>query len=105
MNLRAIAGASAILWGACMLLVGLVNLASPSYGGDFLRMMSSIYPGFHDSRTIGEVLLGTVYGVVDGAVGGYLFGLLYRSISGGSGEPASQAAPSAISGAPLRRAS
>lgn len=104
MNIKAVTSASAILWGACMLVVGLVNLTFPSYGGDFLRMMSSIYPGFHDSRTIVEVLLGTVYGVIDGAVAGYVFGLLYRWISGRSGEAISPA-PSAISGPPLRRAS
>jgi NhaP-type Na+/H+ or K+/H+ antiporter len=88
-----------------MLVVGLVNLASPSYGGDFLRMMGSIYPGFHDSRTISEVLLGTVYGIIDGAILGLCFGLLYRWISRGSGKAISPAEPSAISGAPLRRAS
>jgi hypothetical protein len=107
MNLKAIAGASAILWGACMLLAGLANLAYPSYGADFLRVMSSVYPGFHDSRTIGEVLLGTVYGVIDGAIGGYVFGLLYRWIAGsGQGQAVAPAAPSDIStSAPLRRAS
>ena len=42
--------------------------------------MSSVYPGFHTTRTVGEVLLGTVYGFVDGAIGGYLFALLYNWI-------------------------
>ncbi len=74
--LRAVTWTSAVLWAACMLLVGLVNLADPRYGGEFLRMMSSIYPGADTTRTLGSVLLGTVYGFVDGAIVGWLFGLL-----------------------------
>ncbi len=105
MRIKAVTSASAILWGACMLAVGLVNLAFPPYGADFLRMMSSIYPGFHDSRTISEVLLGAAYGVIDGAILGYFFGLLYRWVSGQTGEAINPPAPSAISGATLRRAS
>jgi hypothetical protein len=59
-----------------MLIVGLINLADPRYGGEFLRTMSSIYPGADTARTLGSVLLGTVYGFVDGAIAGWLFGLL-----------------------------
>jgi hypothetical protein len=103
MRMKAVTSASAILWGACMLAVGLVNLAFPAYGGDFLRMMSSIYPGCHDSRTISEVLLGTVYGVIDGAILGYVFGLLYRWVGGKPGQAMNP--PTALPGAPLRRAS
>ena len=68
----------ALLWGGCLLFVGLINIGAPSYGADFLRMMSSVYPGFHDTRTWGEVVLGTVYGLVDGAIGGLLFAWLYN---------------------------
>ena len=45
-------------------------LGAPSYGGDFLRMVSSVYPGFHDTRTAGEVIVGMVYGLADGAIAG-----------------------------------
>jgi hypothetical protein len=44
-------------------------------------MMSSIYPGADTTRTLGRVLLGTLYGVVDGAVAGYLFAILYRALA------------------------
>ena len=61
-----------------MLFVGLIHMAVPSYGGEFLRAMSSVYPGADTAPTIGRVLIGTVYGLVDGAVAGCLFGWLYR---------------------------
>jgi hypothetical protein len=77
-SIKAITIASALLWGGCMLLIGLINLADPSYGGEFLRMISSVYPGADTSRTLNRVLLGTVYGFVDGAIVGYVFGSLYR---------------------------
>lgn len=76
-SVRAFTVTCAIMWGGCLLLVGLINLADASYGGEFLRMMSSVYPGADTARSIGRVLLGTVYGLVDGALAGLLFALLY----------------------------
>ena len=78
---KAVTLTSALLWGGCMLVVGLINLADASYGAEFLRVMSSIYPGADTSRTIGRVLLGAAYGCVDGALAGYFFVLLYRLAS------------------------
>jgi len=77
-SLRAIALSSSILWGFAMLFVGLIHMAAPSYGGEFLRMMSSVYPGADTAPTLGRVLLGTGYGLVDGFIGGYVFGVLYK---------------------------
>ncbi len=82
-SLKAISLSSAILWGLAILLVGLIHMAEPSYGGDFLRMMSSVYPGADTAPTLGRVLLGTIYGFVDGAVAGFLFGWLYSTFAGG----------------------
>jgi len=64
-----------------MLFVGMVHMAVPSYGGAFLQMMSSVYPGADIAPTLGRVLLGTLYGLVDGAVAGVLFGLLYSALA------------------------
>ena len=83
-SLKAITLSSAILWGFAMLFVGLIHMAAPSYGGDFLRIMSSVYPGADTAPTLARVLLGTVYGFVDGGIAGCLFGLLYSAISGGT---------------------
>ena len=78
---RVMAVVTALLWGGCMLVVGLINLGAPSYGVDFLRMMSSVYPGFHDTRTVAEVVVGTAYGLVDGAIAGCLFAWLYNRVA------------------------
>jgi hypothetical protein len=81
LSLKAITLSSAILWGAAMLLAGLLHMAVPSYGGEFLKMMSSVYPGADIPPNLGRVLLGTIYGLVDGSIGGVLFGLLYNAFS------------------------
>ena len=77
LNIKALALASAILWGVAMLVMGLANLIWGSYG-QFLQMMSSVYPGYHATRTIAEVIVGTLYGAGDGLVGGAVFAWLYN---------------------------
>lgn len=59
LSLKALIVTSAILWGGAVLFVGLINLAAPSYGTAFLQMVSSIYPGFHNSRSPVDLLVGT----------------------------------------------
>ena len=83
-SLKALAIVVALLWGGGVLFVGVVNLAVPSYGTVFLQCTSSVYPGFHNSRTFIDVLVGTAYALVDGAVGGLLFGWLYNLFAGRS---------------------
>jgi hypothetical protein len=84
LSFKAIALSGALLWGGAILLVGLINLASPGYGLSFLQMTSSVYPGFHASHTIGSVIVGTIDGFVDGAIAGLLFAWLYNSFAGHS---------------------
>lgn len=70
--------ACGLLWGGAVLCVGLLNLASASYGMDFLKLIGSVYPGFHASRKLGDVLVGTGCGLLDGAIAGFLLGWLYN---------------------------
>jgi hypothetical protein len=86
LSMKALTIVTAILWGGGVLFTGLVNLAVPSYGTECLRLMSSVYPGFHFSRTFGDVLVGTSYGLVDGAIAGFLFGWLYNFFAGRAGQ-------------------
>jgi len=78
-SIKAVTLTSALLWGGAMLFVGLINLADASYGAAFLHMMSSVYPGADTARTFGKVILGTIYGFVDGAIAGYLFAVIYKA--------------------------
>jgi hypothetical protein len=73
----AIAG-GVLLGGYGMFLTGLMNLMWSSYGEHFLLTMSSVYPGYHATRTIGDVLVGTMYGFADGAVAGAVLAWTYN---------------------------
>jgi hypothetical protein len=72
----------AILWGGAVLLCGIANLIWPSYGLAFLQLAASIYPGYHATRSLGGLVVGTGYAILDGAVAGLLFGWLYNYFAG-----------------------
>jgi len=78
LNVKALAFAAALVWGAAMLLTGLGNLLWPGYGREFLRVMASVYPGYHATSSLGQVIIGMLYGLADGAVGGAILAWLYN---------------------------
>ena len=78
LSVQALTYTSAILWGLCVLLVGLANLIWPPYGGAFLELMRSVYPGYKAAAGFGNVIVGTLYAILDGAVGGAVFAWLYN---------------------------
>ena len=80
-DLKATALAGAALWGLTVLVVGLINLVQPTYGLVFLQCLSSLYPGYHATQSVGDVLTGTGYAVVDGAITGWRFGWLYNTVA------------------------
>jgi hypothetical protein len=83
LNLKAMTFAFAILWAGVVLLVGLANLIWPGYGNAFLVMLASIYPGYAASGLFGDVIVGSFYALVDGAILGFIFGWLYNLTGGG----------------------
>ncbi len=80
LDIKALALACAILWGAAVFLVALVNLICGGYGEHFLELLASCYPGYHATRSIVEVLLVTVYAFFDGLIGGAFFAWLYNRL-------------------------
>jgi len=86
LNTLAFAMPFRIFWGLCMLGMTLSNLASGGYGRQFLELMSSIYPGYHATRSIGEVIVGTCYGAVEGFIGGAIFAWFYNHLGPASTE-------------------
>jgi hypothetical protein len=81
LNVSALALTVGLLWGAAILVVASANLIWPSYGRAFLDFAASVYPGYHVASGIGSVVTGTLYGLVDGAIGGAVFGWLYNLLA------------------------
>jgi len=77
-NIGALALAVGLFWGGAILLVGVSNLIWPDYGRAFLQLAASIYPGYKATASFGQVVIGTLYGLVDGAIGGAVFAWLYN---------------------------
>ncbi len=78
MDLKALSLTVAIVWGGSILLIGLTNLIWASYGVAFLEVAASIYPGYRGPSSFGQVIVGTLYGVVDGFMGGLVIGWIYN---------------------------
>ncbi|HVB99210.1 MAG TPA: hypothetical protein VNJ12_07765 [Candidatus Dormibacteraeota bacterium] len=78
--------AGSLLWGGTILFVGLIHRALPAYGGAFLQMIASVYPWFHVGRSLGDVVIGAMDGLVDGATAGFLFAWLYNAFVGRPGQ-------------------
>lgn len=91
MNIKALAIAVGGVWAAGVLLVGLAHLVWPGYGGAFLDLTASVYPGFHPANGLAAVIVGTVYALVDGAIGGAAIAWLYNTVAAGAGVSPSKA--------------
>jgi len=85
LSLKGMAVAGGLLWGGAILFLGLINLVRPTYGVNFLQAISSVYPWFHASGSLVDVVIGTIDALIDGAIAGLLFGWLYN-LSGSSRE-------------------
>jgi ABC-type phosphate transport system permease subunit len=82
LSLRALALTSGILWALALFLTGVINLIGRGYGDSFLKVMASIYPGYHASGSIGDLIIGTLYALLDGVICGLVFGWLYNFFLG-----------------------
>lgn len=80
LSVKGLAFAFALLWGGCMLVMTVANLIWGNYGTEFLQVIASIYPGYHATRSFGEVIVGTLYGTVDGFFGGVITAWLYNAM-------------------------
>jgi hypothetical protein len=80
-NVIALSVTAALFWSTAILIVASANLIWPGYGGAFLALAASVYPGYDPGQGIGSIITGTLYGLVDGAIAGAIFGWLYNLIS------------------------
>ena len=66
LSVKAAAITGAVLWGGVVFFVAVVNLVWADYGIAFLEVADSIYPGYHATPTIGNVVVVTLYAILDG---------------------------------------
>ena len=78
LNLKALVLTAGVVWAGSVLIVGVTNLIWPGYGATFLQLVASIYPGYDATRSVGAVIVGTLYALVDGAIFGLVVGWLYN---------------------------
>lgn len=81
LDIKACALAAGLLWGGMILFIGIANGIWTGYGQAVLDLAASIYPGFEADGGFGAVISGTLYGLVDGAIGGAIFAWLYNLIA------------------------
>jgi hypothetical protein len=82
LSVKGLTIAGAIAFALGMLVVEILNLISPGYCGEYLKIIASVYPGYKASGTFGDVIVGMLYALVDGAICGFLFALLYNAFVG-----------------------
>ena len=80
-NIAALALATGLFWGAAILIVSAANLLWPGYGRLFLDLTGSIYPGYRHGGGPGSVIVGTLYGLVDGAAAGAVIGWMCNTLN------------------------
>lgn len=80
LNVKAMALTFSIFWGVTVLFVALLNLYN-GYGTAFLKVVHSIYPGYHAYQTASQIAIGTAYALVDGFIGGAIFAWLYNKLA------------------------
>lgn len=70
--------AGALFKAIGFLLISLTNLVLRPYGGAYLALLSSFYPGYDPVSVPIGIVVGTLYSLLAGALAGLLFGWLYN---------------------------
>jgi hypothetical protein len=81
LSVIAFAIAAAIVSALCFLFISLLNLILPGYGGRYLAVVGSLYPGYDPVALPLSVILGTLYALLAGGVTGALLAWLYNQFT------------------------
>jgi hypothetical protein len=81
LSLKSMIIAGALLKGLTFLFISLLNVALRPYGGAYLAMLSSLYPFYDPVSGPIDVIVGTFYSLVAGALAGLVFGWLYNFVA------------------------
>ncbi len=78
LDVKALGFTFAILGGGSILLIGIANLMWPDYGGALLGLAASVYPGYDATSSFGQVIVGTLYGLLDCFIAGLIVSWVYN---------------------------
>ena len=78
LSIKALTIAGALLQAIGFLFISLMNLVLRPYGGAYLAMLSSLYPGYDPVNVPVAVAVGALYSLLVGALAGLLFAWLYN---------------------------
>jgi hypothetical protein len=79
LDVKAAAITVGLLWGLLVMLpIGVANLIWSGYGQGFLDVMASLYTGYKATASVGQIMIGTGYGLVDGAIAGAFAAWVYN---------------------------
>lgn len=82
LSVKGFALACAITFALAMLVGGIMALIWPEWGARFMQLAGSLYPGV-EGVAFGQVIVATLYALVDGAIFGAIFAWLYNRFAGG----------------------
>jgi len=78
LSIKAMMIAGALFKAIVFLFISFMNLILRPYGGAYLALLSSLYPGYDPINVPIALILGTIYSLIAGALAGLLFGCLYN---------------------------
>jgi hypothetical protein len=76
LSLKSMIIAGALFMAIGFLFVSLLNVVLRPYGGAYLALLASFYPGYDPTSGLVGVIVGTFYSLLAGAVAGLVFGSL-----------------------------
>jgi ABC-type phosphate transport system permease subunit len=78
LSLKSMIIAGALFMAIGFLFVSLLNAVLRPYGGAYLALLASLYPGYDPISGLVGVIVGTLYSLLGGAVAGLVFGVFYN---------------------------
>jgi hypothetical protein len=78
LSLKSMIIAGALFKGIGFLFVSLLNVVLRPYGGTYLALLASLYPGYDPTSGLPGVIVGTLYSLIAGGLVGFVFGSLYN---------------------------
>ena len=81
LSLKSMVIAGALFKAICFLFISLLNVVLRPYGGAYLAMLMSLYPGYDPISGPVGIIVGTLYSLIAGALAGLLFGWLYNFLA------------------------